>query len=421
MPFSRATLKGACFLLAFLLLVSPLSAETSPAPASSAERALDHLRAARHALAHRDRGEARVQVQAARAALAPPAHKVLEPLWFALLQDDRLEALNDHLTEAEIQVLATAVPNARPPEFAVADQDDPSFGVVLVEAHEQLDKAENEYFVLRATKDAFHLLASQVTKDFPQEGPPQLHSPTLAPTTDSTGTPTQGSSAPSAAIKAEKPVWPFSQHVQEAIELNRARLGFYAQRTNGRSRALSLRMLTIETSVLPVARALDLWARPFNRQGIPILVDDFVCMSKVPTADTPPRYRGQASPAVAAHYRRLLKAYRRQVRPYVRAKDFAGAAGTTAHFLRALQDLERRGGCHFAMACHILESIGLAARNAEKYRLASHGRTDRLARVFLEAQLLGLPAFAHLDLPAQTFHAQGFGILVNELPPIPFP
>ncbi len=213
----------------------------------------------------------------------------------------------------------------------------------------------------------------------------------------------------------------FVRHIRDAIALNKERLPLYSKLTDGASERISSRLLALERASLPFAWFLDRWGRKFQAAGIPILADDFVSMAGVATYSNPPIHCHVASEKVFRKFGALLGEFRRAVRPRLSRKDFSGVAGAAAFFLGKLRALEEEGDCHFALSCHVIESIGLGARNAERYRLASDGKTDSLARAFLEVQLLGLRAFSSLDRPAQDCHVQGVGVLANDLPKIPFP
>ena len=72
------------------------------------------------------------------------------------------------------------------------------------------------------------------------------------------------------------------------------------------------------------------------------------------------------------------------------------------------------------MTKHLVESLGLAAMNALDYAERSGGETLKLSRTFIRFQGLGLLGSVGIDRKAQAFHQQGIGIVVNDVPPIPF-
>ncbi len=213
----------------------------------------------------------------------------------------------------------------------------------------------------------------------------------------------------------------FRAHLLEAIALNRARREIYAAATHGRSWRLSTRLIRLEQASLPVAAWLDSQAHPFNAAGIPIVTDDFVSMDGVRPADAPPPLRGVAAPQVARGVRRALRAHGRAIARAARQGRFADCAALARACLGAIDAAERASCAHFAMSRHVVESVGLAAHNAERYRRQSGGATDALARDLVVVQALALYLPVPLDRAAQPFHREGVGLLVNDVPPIPFP
>jgi hypothetical protein len=72
------------------------------------------------------------------------------------------------------------------------------------------------------------------------------------------------------------------------------------------------------------------------------------------------------------------------------------------------------------MSRHIVESIGLGAVNALHYDRQSQGGTLKLSRDLVRLQALSLFSTTFYDRMAQRHQARGVGILVNDVPPIPF-
>jgi hypothetical protein len=73
------------------------------------------------------------------------------------------------------------------------------------------------------------------------------------------------------------------------------------------------------------------------------------------------------------------------------------------------------------MSIHFIESIGLAARNADIYSQKFNKESDNFYRAFIISQAVGIRFFSLVDLKAQKFHRQNIGIITNDLPAIPFP
>lgn len=212
----------------------------------------------------------------------------------------------------------------------------------------------------------------------------------------------------------------FAEHLRDALTGNRERRETYARMSNGASRALSDRVIRLETLTLPFALHFDARAARFNRQGIPIVARDLVPMSGVRPAETPPRYRSVAGKAEIRRLEGWLDTYRSAVSEALGRRDFERIGHLTAELLGRLEGLEAMADAHFAMTRHVAESVGYAALHALDYREDSAGATDDLAARFIRLQAFGLTGTVDIDRRAQALHRQGIGIIVNDLPDIPF-
>lgn len=99
------------------------------------------------------------------------------------------------------------------------------------------------------------------------------------------------------------------------------------------------------------------------------------------------------------------------------ATDLCAADAGACEVVEACEETE---AAHLAMSRHIIESIGLFSVNAPHYRDASAGETVPLSKRYLRLQMLGLAGCIGLDVMAQRIHEVGVGIVVNDVPSIPF-
>lgn len=212
----------------------------------------------------------------------------------------------------------------------------------------------------------------------------------------------------------------FYRHLIEAIELNRVRREHYADVTGGRSRSLSNRLILSERLCLPVARYFDAKARHFNEEGIGVVREDFVSMEDVEAPPSPPRYTGQATSTDIAEVTDFLGAYRQAALAANKEADFQEVCRASRDALHELEGREVELGAHFVMSKHVIESAGFAALNALQWARQSDGETVSLSRKLIYCQLRPLTFFVSFDKWAQPLHAEGCGILVNDIPPIPF-
>lgn len=75
------------------------------------------------------------------------------------------------------------------------------------------------------------------------------------------------------------------EHLGHAIWLNLRRMPAYLRLSRGRSLGLSLSLVSLELLSLPVVACFDLWALRYQRQGVPLMLRDFVPMSHAPAQD----------------------------------------------------------------------------------------------------------------------------------------
>ena len=199
----------------------------------------------------------------------------------------------------------------------------------------------------------------------------------------------------------------FSSHLREAIHLNRARRAQYAAMTGGRSAALSTALIALERLTLPLARWFELraWRQPQRRH---LLELSFVPMH-VPASSLRPALREGPS----RDQQRPARACLRRLGRSLHEPDLVQRCQDT---LRALEILERQHGAHLAMSRHLVESIGRVAMVRARLGLEK----DRFARDLLRLHALALPLAPWLDGRAQRLHQRGAGLLVNDLPAIPF-
>lgn len=209
----------------------------------------------------------------------------------------------------------------------------------------------------------------------------------------------------------------FQNHLTDAIALNRARRSFYATKTGGRSHRLSGWLIGLERLLVPAARLVDRWAARFD---VPVVAEDIVSMEAVRPAAEPPRFRKRLTIGQRRRVAGLLRAWRRRLVRSVWRGEGVAACRATAAALDALARREARWRVHLAMSRHLLESAGYVARRGLDHARRSDGRTRRLTGTLVLGHAALAPLATHLDREAGRSHQRGAGILVNDLPAIPF-
>lgn len=210
------------------------------------------------------------------------------------------------------------------------------------------------------------------------------------------------------------------QHLDEAIALNTSRRDYYASRTGGRSYLLSTTLISLEKMSRSAAAVFDREAKPFQRAGIPIVSADFVPISGLPLASKPPQFQNVADKAHVRALDRQLADYRKAMPKIRTEQDLRQVAALSSRMLETIERTEQSAGSHFAMTKHVVESIGMAALNGLRWAAQSGGKTVSLTAKLVESQELALHSSVWIDKQAQRCHVQGVGIIVNDVPHIPF-
>lgn len=211
-----------------------------------------------------------------------------------------------------------------------------------------------------------------------------------------------------------------TQHLKDAAAINTTRKPIYATLTKGKSLWLSRILILAERIAALFAYFIDKSAMPFQKQGIPIITNDFVSMDAIHNPEDKPRYQNQADAETIANVKNKLSEFRKRISSYLDKNDFYFIANDAYLLIQALKLEEERSQSHFAMTRHLVESIGLTALNAIAYAKVSHANTIPLSKRVINFQKLGLWTCVFIDKLAQRCHALGVGIIVNDVPHIPF-
>lgn len=212
----------------------------------------------------------------------------------------------------------------------------------------------------------------------------------------------------------------FYTHLMKAIHINKSRKKTYAQLTGNKSKSVSNRLIFFERLCLPLANHYDKKAVQFDLRGIPIIRNDFVSMDDIKDAGVPPVYTNVVNRTEYRELRTILKQYKQQVKKHLGNNFFEGICDFTLELLYLLEDLEKKHQVHFAMSKHLLESIGLNAFNAISYARQSSGETIYLSKQLVNLHTAAIYFGLRLDRSAQKIHTMGAGIIVNDVPSIPF-
>ncbi len=152
------------------------------------------------------------------------------------------------------------------------------------------------------------------------------------------------------------------KHLRDAIKINQQRKPLYSKLSQGRSEAISNKLIQSEYRVLAIAPIVDLWAKPYQLAGVPIVCEDLIDMKFAPPfrSKTTKEFLQNFKPApIAAIQENLATLYKN--------KDYVKMALFADEHIRIL-DQYPLFNC---MTKHVLESIRRIAALANKHNEAA--------------------------------------------------
>jgi len=212
----------------------------------------------------------------------------------------------------------------------------------------------------------------------------------------------------------------FRHHFNEADELNKIRKIYYAAQTNGKSKKVSNIIIYFGKSLYPIAYYFDKKAVKFNNSGINIIKDDFVSLRNVAPVSNSPKYANILNYKDLVYIFKILKKLRKSARKSLKNYNYSDVCELIADSIIDICNFEKSKNVHIALVKHILESIGFAVQNAIIYNSVEDIKLKKLSRLFIHTQLLGTILSPLIDREANKIHKLGYGIILNDIPDIPF-
>ena len=209
-----------------------------------------------------------------------------------------------------------------------------------------------------------------------------------------------------------------TEHLTDAIRLNRARRAGYVAKGGARAGRLSRTLVALERSLLPAARVLDHQAAPFWDAGIPVVRADVASMSAVGRADAPPRYLAGDPDAARRQARTDLSDAVGEARRQVRRGELAEAGRVLTAVAGRLREVEAAQGVHLALTEHLVATAAVAAAHGAAYSDATAGRSVPVSSRLVAGTLAFWTLALALDRWAHPIHARGVGLFVNDVPPV---
>lgn len=208
----------------------------------------------------------------------------------------------------------------------------------------------------------------------------------------------------------------FRSHLREAIELNRDRRSLYSALSDGRSTAISNKLIALERLALVgshFAHDFDRADRVYKKAGMTILCEVFVPMSLTPDFES--RYEG-APPLATSFVELSASDMKARLKLALKSSGLPGVKREADSMIASLAN-EPRMNC---LMRHTLESLVrvvlLAPRHADQAQRLGLPSPEKLQRRLIESHWALLEQVQVLDRKASRLQAEGLPIVCNDVP-----
>jgi hypothetical protein len=204
-----------------------------------------------------------------------------------------------------------------------------------------------------------------------------------------------------------------TEHLLEAIKINKERKKLYTELTQGKSNKISNLMIGLELASLPTSITMDYIAKKWQAKGIPLLVHEFIPMSE--------------TPEFCENYPFAIEELDRL--PYLDWKSLAqnlSKAYKQKNYLLIIEQAQKsmseiRQYPHlFCMTRHILESLircsNLTIMHLEKARELSLDFNLKPSHFLLSVHINSLHGSFLIDKLAFPIQNQGIPIIFQDVP-----
>ncbi|WII72924.1 hypothetical protein QJS83_03440 [Bdellovibrio sp. 22V] len=209
-----------------------------------------------------------------------------------------------------------------------------------------------------------------------------------------------------------------TDHIRDALKINKERAPHYARLSQGRSAEISKRLISMERKLSFIVPFADAWAIPYHMAGVNILCDDFIDMAYTP------KFRSQnpeGADSILNFRRPNVETIKARLFELYKAKDYQGLAYYADHKIHELESVPR----YNCMVRHVLESIrrmaALAPLHDQKARHSLGVSSLFLSRTVLRSHILLLDESTLIDTLAAPLQSEGLPIVCQDVPAIPWP
>lgn len=202
----------------------------------------------------------------------------------------------------------------------------------------------------------------------------------------------------------------FTNHIDEAIDINYERLPLYQSNGGQRAKLVSEKLIKLEKELKLISWYYDLKDKKFQNNGRSVLCDNIVSMDLTPSYEDYTE-RPAASFNVSENE---IELYVASIKDSLKKSDYQKIEIESVRWIREL------GSDSLCLVKHFIESIALAAKNAQGHILKyqNKGNVKKLVNSFIKLHLFGMKRAFKIDELAFPLQQKRIPILCNDVPPI---
>lgn len=208
-----------------------------------------------------------------------------------------------------------------------------------------------------------------------------------------------------------------TQHLLEAIEINKERKVLYAKISNNRSLKISKMLIFFERLSLFSSYLLDNIAKYWQKRNVPVMVHEFIPMEETPEFK-------EKFDDLSTLYSELPELNTRKIQKesmqFYKVRDYAGLFNYLDQVIESEMSTYPQ---HLCMIRHILESIRRSSyliiehiKTAKKLKVLS---PELFCRYLLKSQIKIIHSSKLLDKWAFELQKEGIPIIYQDVPHIP--
>lgn len=205
-------------------------------------------------------------------------------------------------------------------------------------------------------------------------------------------------------------------HINEAIQLNKARKVYYTELSQGLSTQTSNALIFLEKQMLPISYIFDGIAKKYQKAGLDLFCEDLISMNETPSFKN--TYENGAPDVKNFKYIKRFEIYK-SLKNSFKNESYESLIKTSYKWIDDLS-VEPRFNCltrHFLEA--IIRSAKLAPVHIEKAHQKGMKSPRALVNRYLKSIFISFFYSVPIDETARHTQALGIPIICNDVPAIP--